>query len=175
MKKLLLVLSLLFSIGAFARTSEEIRAEKTLEVYYKGGYDYRMGTNQVGFSYFLNARNLLGARVGAASSDGERQTNITVDYKYFLSNSFYVAPEVFYLNTVEDEAWFLTPFFKQSTVKYTSMGAGFRIGNQWSGEHFSFGVDWVGIGRRLGTFHKDSDVVNNTTVTVLNLTLAFHF
>ncbi len=175
MKILIFVLSLLFSFSSIARSSQEIRADKKFEVLYKGGYDYRMATNQFGISYFLNGDNILGARVGSIKDDDESQTNVSLEYKHFFSNSFYIAPEAFYLNTVEDELWFLSPLIKVNTTKFTSMGAGVRIGNQWSWEYISFGLDWVGIGQRIGTFHKDAGTVNKTTFTLLNLTLAVHF
>lgn len=174
MKKLSLIISLLITLSAFGRTSEEIRADKNFEVLYKVGYDYRMATNQVGASYFFNANHILGARVGAAKDGGERQTNVSLEYKYFLSNSFYVAPEIFYLNTVEDE-WWLSSLFRIDYTRYTSMGAGVRIGNQWSWEYVSFGVDWFGIGQRVGTFHRDYTSITKNTFTLLNLTLSAHF
>lgn len=177
MKTLILIL-LLGSFSSYAATSQEERANKQFELTVQAGVDYRFSPTQIGAMYFLDANNLLGLKVGAdREGQNERQTNVSLQYKHFAGNSFYVAGEVFYLHTRED----VNPFFLEvfgvpsKFAEYTSLGAGVRIGNQWTWKYFTLGCDWVGIGRRFGTFKKETDDLETTTWTLLNVGVGVSF
>jgi hypothetical protein len=55
------------------------------------------------------------------------------------------------------------------------MGGGVRIGNQWIIKHFTFGIDWVGLGKRFGTFRKDNQDTNEYTFTLFNIYAGLSF
>lgn len=180
MKQLLSSILLIFtiSLSTFAATSESNRADKTWEILAQNAaFEYRMPTSQLSASYFLNAQNLLGFKAGIGANGKEKQTNFALNWKHYFGNSFYVTSEVFYLNTLENESWFIDTLFQfeKKYAKYTSMGAGIRIGNQWSWNHFTLGCDWFGLGSRVGVFNRDSDDLSKLTMTLLNLTLGFAF
>ena len=176
MKLSLIISFFLFSSLAFAKTSREERALKDYELTLQLGFDYRMTTSQAGVMYFLNADNLIGLKVGDTTSDSKKQTNVSFQYKHFTGNSFYVAGEVFYLNTLDDENWVANLFLQdEQYAHYSSMGAGVRIGNQWTWRYFTLGVDWVGVGQRVGVFRRDYADSEKTTLTLLNVMAGLSF
>jgi hypothetical protein len=177
MKFLLLTSLLLITHLAWSETSEEERAKKKVELTIGAGADYRMSPTQVAAYYFLSKNDLLGIKVGVDKQGEERQTSVALQYKNFTGNSFYVAPEFFYLNTREDESWFLSRAFNIEVehAEYISYGAGVRIGNQWSWKHWSIGVDWIGIGRRIGVIRRDTDDSSKTTYTIFNVYAGLSF
>lgn len=161
----------------WAESSEAERAKKSFELTVSAGVDYRLSPTQLAAYYFMDKNNLLGLKAGVDRNGEERQTNFALQYKHFTGNSFYVAPEVFYLNTREDEAWFINDLFniKKQYAEYVSMGVGVRIGNQWSWRHFSLGVDWIGYGRRVGIFRRDTETLSDNTWTLFNLYAGLSF
>lgn len=177
MKFLLLISLILLTHLAWGESSEAERAKKKVEFTISAGVDYRMSPTQLAAYYFFDKNNLLGLKAGVDRTGEERQTNVALQYKHFTGNSFYVAPEIFYLNTREDEAWFLNDLFnvKKQYAEYVSMGVGVRIGNQWSWDHFSLGVDWIGYGRRVGIFRRDTDNLTDNTWTLLNVYAGLSF
>lgn len=169
----LLVLSV--TATATATTSRENRANKIVETTVQFGFDYRAAPVQLSAMYFLNADHLVGLKVGTHNSALTKQTNVAAQYKWYAENSFYFAGEVFYLNTREDLNGFLI-FQDEELAEYKSLGAGIRIGNQWTWrDSFTLGCDWIGIGRRIGTFKKDSDRLEDTTYTLLNVIVGMTF
>lgn len=177
MMKCALFFFLLSSLNILAATSQVERQNKQFELSIQtGGGDYRMSPYQIAGMYFLNSDNLLGIKVGVDRAGEERQTNAALQYKHYFSNSFYAAGEIFYLNSREDITGFWGDVFNlQDYAEYSSLGAHIRIGNQWTWKHFTLGCDWVGIGRRFGTFKKDTDDLNNNTFTLLNVIVGLSF
>jgi hypothetical protein len=178
MIKVFLSLLTLISLSAFAATSEEERSTKKFELTLQSGGDYRMSTNQIAAMYFLHPNDLIGLKLGEGQGNSrkESQTNIAAQYKHYFSNSFYAAGEIFYLNSREDVNGFFGDIFNlRDYDNYSSMGAGIRIGNQWTWNHFTLGCDWVGIGQRVGTFRKDTSRLNNSTFTFLNVIIGTNF
>lgn len=169
-----IILFLVLVSGAMAATSQENRSGKKWEATIQEGFDYRFGTTQFMVSYFLDSDNLIGAKGGHNKSSGshEQQTNFALQYKHYFGNSFYLAGEGFYLNTLEDTDWF---FADNGNSKYSSLGYGIRLGNQWTWKNFTLGCDWFGIGQRVGTFTKEDGNWSDTTLTVLNLFLGASF
>lgn len=165
----------MFSSSLFA-ASKDLRGEKSHELTLQGGFDYRFFTYQVGYMYFLNADQLIGLKVGSNRSHEEGQTNISLQFQNYLGNSFYIAPEVFYLNTHENINGFIDNIFRLGDrADHTSMGAGIRIGNQWTFKLATIGCDWIGLGQRFGTFEKESDKLDDTTFTLLNVKFGVSF
>lgn len=159
----------------WSSTSMENRADKDLELSFQVGLDYRMSPTQLGGMYFLNSNNLIGFKAGVDHQGQEGQTNISVQYKHYTGNSFYLASEIFYLNSRENlnESIFLND--NEEYARHVSLGAGIRVGNQWTWNNFTLGCDWFGLGRRLGTFKKETSNSNDTTVTLLNIIVGASF
>jgi hypothetical protein len=174
--KTLILISLLVTSSVFAASSQEERGAKTHELTVQTGFDYRLWTYQLSYMYFLNADNLIGIKAGSGRGNEENQTNFSLQYQSYLGNSFYIAPEIFYLNTHEDINGFVgTLFGLRDMADYTSLGAGIRIGNQWTWKVFTIGCDWVGVGQRVVTFEKETDKLSNTTLTLMNLKIGASF
>lgn len=173
--KILLVLLSLLSVTAFADTSTAERARKSLEISVQSGGDYRMSPTQFSIMKFIDGDNLIGLKGGSDREGKEMQTHFAIQYKHYASNSFYIAPEIFYLNSREEENWLYGIFgIPRKYAQYTSLGAGIRIGNQWTWKHFTLGADWIGVGTRFGTFKKEADL-DNTTFTILNVIAGISF
>lgn len=167
-----------FSICLFSFHSAAESTESILDVTLQAGIDYRMSPTQLSVMYWPNPTNQIGLKAGVDCEGEERQTNVSLISKHFLKNSFYVSPEIFYLNTREKESWWLEDNLfnlKATYAEYVSMGAGIRIGNQWIIKHFTLGLDWIGVGRRFGTFRRDSKNSAVTTYTLLNIYAGISF
>lgn len=178
MKKIILLCTLFFSLTTLAATSQEERANKTVEVTAHFGYNYLMGSSGIGAMYFMDANNLVGLNLGSGNDgdDEEKETYFALHYKHYTGNSFYITGGAFYLNSTEDVNGFWGDVFNyQKEADFTSLGAEVRIGNQWSWKHFTLGCDWIGIGHRFVTFEKESDDVDDVTFTLLNLNIGASF
>ncbi len=177
MKIQLAALLMILPVVCNSATSTDGRNGKIIELTVQAGVDYRMSPTQLSAMYFLNSDNLLGFKVGSDRTIEERQTSVAVQYKHFLENSFYVSGEIFYLNTREDVNYFWESVFRKNGdyADYKSLGAGIRIGNQWTWKYFTLGCDWIGYGRRFGTFQKDTHKLNMNTYTLLNVIVGVSF
>lgn len=180
MKRILMGLFLITGVisSAWSATSAENRANKDLELTLQVGLDYRMSPTQLDGMYFINANNLVGLKVGIDRQGHESQTSIALQYKLYTGNSFYFAGEAFYLNSREEvNGYYARNVFnlKEEYANHKSLGAGIRIGNQWTWKHFTFGCDWIGVGHRFGTFTKDTSKLSDTTVTLLNFIIGASF
>ncbi|MGE3610450.1 MAG: hypothetical protein AB7I27_12745 [Bacteriovoracaceae bacterium] len=155
-----------------AATSEENRSGKKFEVTFQNAIqDYRLPNQAITGMYFITPKDLVGLKLGNLHGK-ENQNSIAIQYKKYFANSFYAAPELFYLRSHEDVNGFWGDAFSlHDYASYTSLGAGIRIGNQWTWERFTIGCDWIGVGRRFGTFRKDTDRLSNVTYTLLNLSI----
>lgn len=170
MKMIIAGIVALVSITVHSANSEENRSGKKVETTLQfASQDYRLPNMAVAGMYFLTTNDLLGLKLGYLHGR-ENQTSIAIQYKRYLGNSFYVAPELFYLRSHEEINGFWGNVFDQyKYASYTSLGTGLRIGNQWTWENFTLGCDWIGIGHRFGTFRKDTSKLQDTTYTLLNL------
>jgi hypothetical protein len=176
MKVSLLLLICLFSNLVLAKTSREERSDKKYEITYQFGQDYRMNANQLSGMFFIDGDNLIGFKLGDGDDDRRRQTNVALQYKHYVGNSFYISGEVFYLNTRDDEDWVRNLFTnKEEYASYSSMGAGIRIGNQWTWKYFTLGCDWIGVGKRVGVFRRDYENSSSNTYTLLNVIAGISF
>jgi hypothetical protein len=115
MKFILSIVSFcLFSLSAFSQVpSEPTNPTKNVndsvfDITAQAGFDYRMATYQLSLMYWINPTNQIGLKAGANKSDGEHQTVFSLQYKHFLKNTFYISPEIYYLNTRERDSWWLT-------------------------------------------------------------------
>ncbi len=175
MKNLFIIFMTIWTASAFCASSEENRSGKKYETTLQLGQDYRLPTNQVGLMYFLKPNDLVGLKLGSSKGQ-ESQDNISLQYKHYFGNSFYLAGDIFYLRTREDTNGFFGDIFNlHEYASYSSMGSSLRLGNQWTWENFTLGCDWFGLGQRFGTFRKDSHKLTNTTITLLNVIIGFSF
>lgn len=178
--KLITLCLLLFVTGfTSAKTSEENRRRLNWEASLQTGYDYRAEVTQLMFSKYIGRTELVGLKVGM-TTDGARdpkQTNVALQYKKFAGNSFYFAPELYYLNYFEndqtDNSFLLFP---DENERFSAVGVGIRFGNQWQWENFTLGVDWFGIGGNFIYWRHDEEIFDMpVTWTLLNLHLGWAF
>lgn len=155
--------------------SQEIRREKSYEVALSWGADYRAVTNQLILSKYLKSDQVVGFKIGYGKDDNGddeiTQFNITLNYKEFFSNSFYVSPEITYLRF--DEIDTENDFFSDEDEFYRGGGIGVRIGNQWHGKNFTIGCDWIGIGKLVFSTRNNGDFENYATL--LNTYIGYSF
>ncbi len=171
--KIILFLFILLSLNSFAQTESN-----KFDVTIQAGLDYRMSPTQLAVMYRFNPSHQLGLKAGVDREGDERQTSFALQSKHFFREILYIAPEIFYLNTREKESWWFTDVIfnqKATYAEYVSMGAGIRIGSQWTIKHFNLGFDWFGVGRRIGTFRKDYNNSEETTYTLLNVYAGLSF
>lgn len=171
MRLLLSLMLVLCSFNSWSATSQENRQNKVLEIAILSGFDYTNSVDQLQVSYFLDQDNLIGLKAGKGGNGKEKQTDFALQYKHYAGNSFYLAGEIMYLNTLEDTDWILGDKYS----KYTSLGAHIRIGNQWSWKNFTLGCDWIGVGQRFVVFTKEDPSYYDTTLTLLNVLIGFSF
>jgi hypothetical protein len=132
------------------------------------GPDYRASTTQVTVAKFLAPDTLLGLRLGHRRSNLEDQLSGALQYKRFVDNSFYVAPEIYYLNYFEDMTY-------GRDFEVIGLGIGVRVGNQWQWENFTMGVDWIGVGKNLAHFRRSDPGTDVYTATLFNFYLGLSF
>lgn len=172
------LICLLLSLNILAASSLEGRSNKKFELTFQTGGDYRMSPTQLAGMYFIDANNLVGLKVGVDRTGRDFQTSVATQYKRYFGNSFYAAGEVFYLNTQENTDGLINDIFSLNEgidAQYTSLGAGVRIGNQWTWKHFTLGCDWIGVGQRIGTFKKESSKLDDTVFTFFNFIIGASF
>lgn len=152
--------------NVLAGQSEELRASKKYEAKLQGGFDYRMDSTQGSFGIHLNPDDIISFKAGAGSSNHRKQTSAAFQYKHFEGNSFFIAPEIYYVNyhhTDDDN------FFNIDPGHISTLGVGFRIGNQWHFKYFTVGFDWIGVGRNLAYWSDTSADKYHYTFTLLNM------
>jgi hypothetical protein len=171
MKFLALAFILLLPVfAAQAQSSQEFRAKQKYEVTGQLGYNYHMFQTQIGAGIFLDQDNVLGVKLGESSGGEDYQFSGAVQLKHFLNGSFYITPEIYYLNFSEGEFLFWNDDYDRSV----SIGAQVRIGNQWQWENFTMGCDWFGIGRDVIFFNRYGDD-RKTTLALVNFYLGYSF
>jgi hypothetical protein len=169
-KFLVSIFFILSSFSGFAKTSPEERAELDYQIALSYGVDYKMPLTQLMVSKFLKQDHVLGLKIGKGAFRDQTQTDVALQYKIFTSSTFYIAPEIFYLNWQE-------PNSGETDDKITGLGAQFRIGNQWQWKHLSLGVDWIGLGSTLVYFNYQAEDTKEIpiTLTELNAYIAYSF
>lgn len=173
-----LFLVFLFSHLAVAETTEEYRGIHKWQIQYQFGFDYRLNTHQLAAGYFIKPDQLLTAKIGNGKdthgSDEEKQFNAALQYKIFAGNSFYIAPEIYYINYHENDE--TLTFLDYDNERYTALGIGVRIGNQWIIKHFTIGCDWIGVGRNVVHWNRTDDFLSTPyTLTLLNTYIGVSF
>ena len=145
------------------------------------GIDYRMGSTGVFVSKFMAPDHVLSLKAADTADpedDAEAQTIFALQYKYFAGNSFYISPEIYYMNYDENGASDTgnLNIFDNKNEKKTTLGLGFRIGNQWQWSHFTLGVDWIGYGRNVVHWQRTNDDLDlHSTFTFMNMYVGWSF
>ncbi|MFZ4715404.1 MAG: hypothetical protein ACOYL6_16895 [Bacteriovoracaceae bacterium] len=163
------------STALVSKSSKENRENKKYEISISYGPDYKEITQQAMLSKYIDDDNILGLKIGYTNNNTSKywnhyQSNISLQYKRYVSNSFYLAPEIIYLKTQakNSEAGSSSPDTSSS-----GLGAGFRIGNQWHWKNFTLGCDWIGIGQMFAFFKNTQEV--NGYATLLNTYVGYSF
>ncbi|GEM_PF-1948082 len=157
--------------------SQENRKKHSYQAIISYGPDYNEVTTQVGFYKFLSRDQIIGLKLGYAeneisSSKDSFQFNVSAEFKQFIGNSFYLATNFVYLKQDYSQSDY---YLEQDNSFYRGFGAGIRIGNQWSWEHFTIGCDWIGIGSKFIHLRKEGDDVQNSFATLLNTYIGYSF
>jgi hypothetical protein len=163
---------ILFSSLSFAGPSEEVRATREYEALIHVGYDYRLDSTQGSIGKHLDKDNVISFKAGSGSDSAHRQFSAAFQFKHFEGDSFYVAPELYYVNyfnSNDDDYYDLDP------GHFSAAGLGVRIGNQWHLKHFTLGFDWIGIGRNIVYWTNTYEEKYDYTITLLNMSLGYSF
>ncbi len=150
-----------------------------------------IGATGINTGYFLTEDSLLTLSIASVdrieilnSSIDSKAQAISIGYKYFTSNSFYIHTGLYSksVNTKDDE--YLDPItFDDKRVSYSTSHKGvfLKIGNQWQWSNFTLGCDWVGIGQDFSSDLSEADKIgeNNprmiSAATLLNFYLGASF
>ena len=165
------------------------------------GYQFRSSATSIELGYHLSPNSILTLQYSDLSGSGydddeedeadevwERNGkghSISAGLKQFVSNSFYVKPELY--GRTQDIVHSTTSSYDYQTDKYTltdkevgsirDIGASVRIGNQWQWENFTMGCDWVGFARSLTTLEESGKITSNelSNISLLNFYLGATF
>jgi hypothetical protein len=174
MKHLVYLPFLLVSSLCLAATSSEERAQLKYQATLQTGYDYKTSDTQLSLGMFLKPDQMMNFKAGVGKDGDDKQTTFALQYKYFTGNSFYLAPELYYLNYSESDKH--KTLFDSVDENVTALGAGLRIGNQWQWQHFTLGCDWFGMGSNFAHWKRTEDSFSNPlTFTILNFYLGASF
>lgn len=176
MKILCFIALLLLSQLSFAASSQQERADKKFQFTIQQGYDYKTTSTSGSLSYFIDGDNLIGVRGGGGRSGDDHQTHFSLQSKHFFGNSFYLSPEIYYLNYFETDNDDDFNLLDSKDEKLQSVGLSFRIGNQWQLKNFVIGCDWIGLGRGFARWKRTEDTFSNElTFTLLNFYVGASF
>lgn len=150
--------------GSSAYNRAKLKYQVTLSPF---GLDYRENSPSLSFAKFLGPDSVLALKVGNVKKDGYQQFNSALQFKYFMNNSFYFTPEIFFLDYKINRKYI-------DDYHYQGLGTGIRVGNQWQWENFTLGVDWLGLGATLVNF-KNNTGDGLITVNFLNVYLGWSF
>lgn len=153
--------------------SRSNRVGLNYQVLYGLGAEYRIsGNSELTFAKFLTENQVVSVKLGAGRGHEIQQNNVTFQYKHFLENSFYIAPEIYYLNLFEKNYGSGYPYVD----RLTAIGAMIRIGNQWQWQNFTLGCDWIGLGYNFININNDFDRdERSSTAAFLKLYLGYSF
>ncbi len=174
--------------SAFA-FSQKNREGKKYIVTLQTGVNFGANTKGASFGYFINKKSILSLEFSALEGrsnddDFEEEDNgqlYLLSYQFIPSSTFYISPSLYYLNQVKaDDFDFNADFEYRPTNKthYTTLGIGFRIGNQWDWDNFSLACDWAGIFREISVIEEDGPGVDDRypiNISFLNLRLGYSF
>lgn len=173
--KLLFILIALLPLSVWGASSREERQNKNYEMTLSAGGDYLDSTYGITFSKFIKSDELISLKAGYNDEGDDEQTHAAIQYKRFIGNSFYLAPEAYYFHFF-DKKKDGENVFDITVDKLAAVGVSLRIGNQWSWERFTLGVDWIGAGKNLATWTKDDeDIDAGFTYTILNFYVGWSF
>jgi hypothetical protein len=155
--------------GRDTKKSSEYRAEKQWSAVWRAPtltiVDTGIGTGETGFgfesivsdkvSYFLDVQAGYAGNLGTFSGDGS-SSRITVGFKRFFGNSFYLAPGIgirhLNIGAVErrenedynsyDEQYYNAEIYRNVS---TSMGAHLASGWQWQRKNFTVGLELTAL------------------------------
>lgn len=165
----------LITTSLVEKTSKENRKDKRYEGTVSYGPDYKEITQQAMFSKYLDNDSIIGLKIGYTKNRSSKnwnhsQSNISLQYKRYVSNSFYFAPEIVYLGT---QAKNLDADSLSQNTGSNVLGAGLRIGNQWHWKNFTMGCDWIGVGQAL-IYLKNTQEINGYA-TLFNTYVGYSF
>lgn len=118
-------------------------------------------------------------RGDAGYGDDGKGNSISLGLKKFVSNSFYLKPELYRRNqiVIDSMGWSFDNFEFANGGEVEDFGASFKIGNQWQWNTFTIGCDWFGLSRTLSVIEDDTNDNGfpETTVSFLNFYLGMTF
>ena len=162
------------------------------------GYSFGAASNSIEAGYHLDADKVISLQYSDLKNGTGDDKNsedevdrlwakdgvgsaISVNFKNFVSNSFYIKPGVYYRDQtkVEETTSSFGELLSSKYSEFKDMGVEFRIGNQWQFENFTLGADWVGITRTLnimeqkGTYKYSAEDLS--AANLLNFYLGYTF
>ena len=138
-------------------------------------------------SYFIDDLSLVSLEVMALSGDvnnGElsddfKGSAVKLNFKKFLSNSFYINPGLYYRSQefITLKSMNSNGDYNYAKEEHNDVGFDFRIGNQWQWDNFTMGCDWVGINSPIYTLNDVKRFRNdrNSSLSVLNFYVGMAF
>jgi hypothetical protein len=177
----ILILNLFFGLASFAQevapefrgTSEANRNDKQHSFLFQvvGTGPAYVQTAQLQYAYFIDRNSQIQLEVGKGNQrwieflDHEdiSMTNFGVQFKHFVSSSFYFKTGIDYFNLDFKHYNFWSSansdFFQ---FKGSGTFASFSIGNQWQFRNFTLGCDWAGVTLPISS-NVTSETLGGTT------------
>lgn len=148
-----------------------------------GAFESRASSLELG--YFLSINEVASFEYRYLDGDSAEHDesgegfSLNVSYKKFVSNSFYIKPQLYYRSqNIRTYTFSTTPFFRteEYSEKFKDLGVMFVIGNQWQWENFTLGCDWLGLGGPvIITNDPDGYDYPELSASVLNFYLGLSF
>lgn len=142
------------------KTSRENRQKKSISFDFGVASKFDGAGGLISAGYFITPSTL--SYISWYGGDDNRSTitdrsrAVQLGAKLFAGNSFYFRFEGYYhWNEYEDSSISSQGQFYQ--VKYEDYGVASGIGNQWQYDWFSFGIDWIGFGLKLGESKEEEN------------------
>ncbi len=155
------------------------------------GGSYRSApTKAIEIGYFINKDEVVSLQFtdlpdndSFNSRDSEGGSALSVDYKIFTGNSFYIKPGIYYRNQKDITGYTynnsIEDWVTRDFAEIEDIGVNFRIGNQWQWSNFTVGCDWIGANSSIITLSKsgiNEDIEDlEVSATLLNLYLGISF
>lgn len=145
------------------------------------GVSFLTFSSSLEFGYYLSIDEILSLQLTGLndrnSIEGQSEDGFAVElgYKMFVSNSFYIKPELYYrAQNREVEYDYLIDRYEFKDFK--DIGIFFKIGNQWQWDNFTIGCDWLGIGRTVLALEDSDDYFDRSAeISYLNFYLGMSF
>lgn len=142
----------------FKDESASNRVNKKFSLMLSAGIGFGDQGNGILGGYFLDPNSIIEAEYFTSEDDSKEDVlngykysstnfkqetdSLNVSLKYFLANSFYIKPGLFYVDYRYVTKGY---FFGDADIKRKDLGMSFSIGNQWQWQNFTLGCDWFGI------------------------------